>query len=258
MTSPADRNIVHKKISISIACFPAINDQSLYLIQSNLPNSNVPNDSPNHQNKPQCPGYTLRTHQPGDMGWIIHRHAVLYEAEQGWGTKMEALVSQISHEFLNNYDASRERCWIAERNNEFLGCIVLMRDRKAVQTAKLRLLLVEPSARGLGLGRALIEQCTRFARETGYMRIRLWTQNVLVSARRLYAKEGYRRVSSEEHNAFGEAHVGECWELVLWIDIYCFRGVVGLIYLVCISMKMVFIIFILEKDERGQESRDCN
>ncbi|KAJ5473223.1 Acyl-CoA N-acyltransferase [Penicillium sp. IBT 31633x] len=167
------------------------------------------------ENEPQCPEYALRTHRAGDMGWITHRHAVLYEAEQGWGTKMEALVSKVSHDFLDNYDASCERCWIAERKNEFLGCIVLVRDRDAVQMAKLRLLLVEPSARGLGLGRALIEQCTRFARETGYVRIRLWTQSVLVSARRLYAKEGYRLVSSEKHSAFGEVHVGECWELDL-------------------------------------------
>ncbi|KAJ5964115.1 Acyl-CoA N-acyltransferase [Penicillium vulpinum] len=171
-------------------------------------------DPPNSQEL-QPPGYTLRAHRPGDIGWIIHRHATLYEQEYGWGTKMEALVSQIGAEFLDNYDASTDRCWIAERNNEFLGCIVLIRDRDAVNTAKLRLLLVEPSARGLGLGRALIEQCTRFARETGYAKIRLWTQNVLVSARKLYAKEGYRLVSSEEHGAFGEQLVGECWELVL-------------------------------------------
>ncbi|KAJ5440293.1 Acyl-CoA N-acyltransferase [Penicillium cf. griseofulvum] len=130
---------------------------------------------------------------------------------------MEALVSKIGAEFLDNYDASTDRCWIAERNDEFLGCILLIRDTDpdAVNTAKLRLLLVEPSARGLGLGRALIEQCTRFARETGYSRIRLWTQNVLVSARRLYSKEGYRLISSEEHEAFGEKLVGECWELDL-------------------------------------------
>ena len=163
----------------------------------------------------QSPGYTLRTHRPGDIGQIIHRHAALYEKEQGWGTKMEALVCKVGAEFLDNYDASTDRCWIAERNDEFLGCIVLIRDRELVNTAKLRLLLVEPSARGLGLGSALIQQCTRFARETGYAQIRLWTQNVLVSARRLYAKEGYRLVSSDDHGAFGEGHYGECWELDL-------------------------------------------
>lgn len=128
---------------------------------------------------------------------------------------MEALVSKVGHEFLTNYDASRDRCWIAERNDQFLGCVVLVRDRETEHTAKLRLLLVEPSARGLGLGRALIEQCTRFARDMGYVWIRLWTQNVLVSARRLYAKEGYRLVSTEEQGVFGEGHIGECWELVL-------------------------------------------
>jgi GNAT superfamily N-acetyltransferase len=167
--------------------------------------------------EPQSPAYTIRTHRPGDIGWIIHRHGVLYEKEYGWGTKMEALVSKIGAEFLDNYDAAADRCWVAERNDEFLGCILLIRDTDpdVINTAKLRLLLVEPSARGLGLGRALIEQCTRFARETGYARIRLWTQNVLVSARKLYAKEGYRLVSSEEHEAFGEKLVGECWELDL-------------------------------------------
>lgn len=171
--------------------------------------------NPQTPSGPPNPGYTLRTHRPGDIGWIIHRHATLYEKEQGWGTKMEALVCKVGAEFLDNYDASTDRCWIAERNDEFLGCIVLVRDRDAVNTAKLRLLLVEPGARGLGLGRALIEQCTRFARETGYARIRLWTQNVLVSARRLYAKEGYRLFSSEDYGVFGEGHFGECWELVL-------------------------------------------
>ncbi|KAG0153345.1 hypothetical protein PDIDSM_5198 [Penicillium digitatum] len=115
----------------------------------------------------QSPEYTIRTHRPGDIGWIIHRHAALYENEQGWGTKMEALVCKVGAEFLDNYDVSIDRCWIAERNDEFLGCAVLVRDRELIDTAKLRLLLVEPSARGLGLGRALIEQCTRFARETG-------------------------------------------------------------------------------------------
>ncbi|KAJ5187773.1 Acyl-CoA N-acyltransferase [Penicillium cf. viridicatum] len=166
--------------------------------------------NPETPQEPQSPGYSLRTHRPGDIGWIIHRHATLYEQEYGWGTKMEALVCKVGAEFLDNYDTSTDRCWIAEHNDEFLGCIVLVRDRELINTAKLRLLLVEPSSRGLGLGRALIEQCTRFARETGYARIRLWTQNVLVSARRLYAKEGYQLVSSEDHGAFGEGHFGEC------------------------------------------------
>ncbi|KAL2698795.1 hypothetical protein AAEP93_010183 [Penicillium crustosum] len=131
--------------------------------------------NPETPQEPESPGYTLRTHRPGDIGWIIHRHATLYEKEYGWGTKMEALVCKVGAEFLDNYDASTDRCWIAERNDEFLGCIVLVRDRELVNTAKLRLLLVEPSARGLGLGRALIEQCTRFARETGYISSSLFT-----------------------------------------------------------------------------------
>ncbi|KAJ6190889.1 Transcriptional regulator [Penicillium mononematosum] len=121
---------------------------------------------------------------------------------------MEALVCKVGAEFLDNYDATTDRCWIAERNDEFLGCIVLVRARDASNTAKLRLLLVEPSARGLGLGRALIGQCTRFAREAGYARIRLWTQNVLVSARRLYVKQGYKLVNSEDHGSLGRVIMG--------------------------------------------------
>ncbi|EKV11356.1 Transcriptional regulator [Penicillium digitatum] len=176
----------------------------------------------------QSPEYTIRTHRPGDIGWIIHRHAALYENEQGWGTKMEALVCKVGAEFLDNYDVSIDRCWIAERNDEFLGCAVLVRDRELIDTAKLRLLLVEPSARGLGLGRALIEQCTRFARETGYARIRLWMQNVLVSARRLYANEGYRLVSAEDHVVLGRGILGIVGSWFCEGDVYFRKGKVNL------------------------------
>lgn len=160
-------------------------------------------------------GYTLRTHRPGDIGWIIHRHATYYDKEHDWGLKMEGLAAQVGADFLAHYDPSTDRCWIAERNDEFLGCIILVKDREEVDTAKLRMFLVEPSARGLGLGQALVQQCTRFARECGYAKVRLWTQSVLLPARRLYAKEGFQLVSSDENEVFGVKLVGECWELTL-------------------------------------------
>jgi GNAT superfamily N-acetyltransferase len=159
-------------------------------------------------------GYTLRTHRPGDIGWIIHRHATYYDKAHDWGLKMEGLAAKVGADFLENYDESTDRCWIAERNDEFLGSIILVKDRDQVNAAKLRLFLVEPSARGLGLGQALVQQCKRFARECGYAKIHLWTQGVLLPARRLYTKEGFQLVSSEENEVFGVKLMGECWELV--------------------------------------------
>ncbi|PLB49737.1 GNAT family N-acetyltransferase [Aspergillus steynii IBT 23096] len=160
--------------------------------------------------------YTLRSHRPGDMGWITHRHGVLYEKEYGWGQAIEPIVGRITADFLDQHDPEKERCWIAERDGEFLGCIMLVKDKAAKDNAaKLRVLLVEPAARGLGLGAVLIDQCTRFAKEVGYSRITLWTQSVLLSARRQYERAGYRLVASEEDGTLGEGLVGECWELVL-------------------------------------------
>ncbi|KAE8376697.1 acyl-CoA N-acyltransferase [Aspergillus bertholletiae] len=171
--------------------------------------------------------YILRTHRPGDMGWIIHRHGALYHAEYGWNERFEALVARITADFIDHYDPKTERCWIAERKDgAFLGCVMLVKDREenseskepgegTENVAKLRLLLVEPSARGLGLGRALIRQCTTFARDVGYSRIRLWTNSVLASARYLYGDEGYRLVNAEEHELLGFKLTGENWELVL-------------------------------------------
>ena len=162
------------------------------------------------------PSYILRNHRSGDMGWIVYRHGVLYHNEFGWNERFEALVARVTADFIDNYDPETERCWIAERNGEFLGCVMLVKDREAEDNAaKLRLLLVEPSARGLGLGRALIQQCTKFARDVGYSRIRLWTNSVLDSARYLYAKEGYKLVKAEDHELLGFKLTGENWELVL-------------------------------------------
>src|SRR5215471_11729404 len=125
--------------------------------------------------------YLLRIHQPGDMGWIVHRHGVLYSLEYGWDEQFEALVAGIVAEFIRNYDAKRERCWIAEKDAEIVGSVFLVKKSKTV--AKLRLLLVEPRARGLGIGKRLVTECVRFARQVGYKKITLWTQSILISAR---------------------------------------------------------------------------
>lgn len=159
--------------------------------------------------------FVLRPHRPGDIGYITHRHGVLYHEEFGWGERFEALVARISADFIDQLDPTSERCWIAERDGKFLGCIMLVKDRTQQNTAKLRLLLVEPSARGLGVGRGLVRQCTEFAREVGYEKIVLWTQSTLVTARRIYKNEGYRHVHSEEHDSFGVKLMGELWEMKL-------------------------------------------
>ncbi|KAJ8182501.1 hypothetical protein LV161_006529, partial [Aspergillus fumigatus] len=162
---------------------------------------------------------TIRTHQPADIEWIISRHGTLYAEEYNFNDKFVALVSKIASDFQQNHDPTSERCWIAERTgkttNEPVGCIMLVKDVDSPDTARLRLLLVDPSARGTGVGRSLIKQCIEFAREVGYRRVVLWTQSILGSARRLYKAEGFRLVKEEEHEGFGMALVGELWELEL-------------------------------------------
>lgn len=159
--------------------------------------------------------FTLRTHRPGDLGFITHRHGVLYHDEFGWGERFEALVGRIAADFIDQLDPALERCWIAEREGKFLGCIMLLKDRTQEKTAKLRLLLVEPSARGLGVGRCLVRQCTEFAKQVGYEKIVLWTQSILVTARQIYKKEGYHLTKTEEHDSFGVKLTGELWEMKL-------------------------------------------
>jgi DNA-binding MarR family transcriptional regulator/GNAT superfamily N-acetyltransferase len=158
----------------------------------------------------QVEAFVLRPHRPGDMGWVVHRHGALYAQEYSWDERFEALVAEIAAEFVKNYDPKRERCWIAERKGEIVGSVFLV--RKDDLTAKLRLLYVEPSARGLGIGKRLVEECIRFARQVGYEKITLWTQSNLAAARAIYEKTGFMLVSQQNHKSFGKELVAETWE----------------------------------------------
>lgn len=167
----------------------------------------------NNNESPQT--YILRQHEPGDMGWIVYRHGVLYAQEYGWNEEFEALVAQICADFLNNYNPKRERCWIAELDGEIIGSVFLSQSEDK-DTAKLRVLLVEPRARGMGIGKRLVEECIKFARRAGYKKITLWTYSVLESAGRIYEKSGFQIVSEEKRNDFGQkALTSQIWELKL-------------------------------------------
>jgi len=157
--------------------------------------------------------YILRTHQPGDMGWVVHRHGILYAEEYAWDEQFEALVAEIVTSFIRNYDPKKERCWIAEKDGDNVGSVFLV--KQSDSTAKLRLLLVEPHARGLGIGGRLVGECIKFAQQVGYSKITLWTNSILSAARHIYQKAGFRLVDEQPHQSFGHDLIAETWDLKL-------------------------------------------
>lgn len=157
--------------------------------------------------------YLLRPHQAGDMGWIVYRHGVLYAQEYGWDEQFEALVASIVVKFLQRFNPKRERCWIAEKDGEIVGSVFLVKHTKNI--AQLRMLYVEPFTRGMGIGKRLVEECIRFARQAGYKKIILWTQSILYAARHIYEATGFKIVKTESHHSFGHDLVAEIWELKL-------------------------------------------
>lgn len=164
---------------------------------------------------PQKARIVLRPHRPGDMGWVVYREAALYAQEYGFNEEFEALAARIVADFLTDFDPRRERCWIAEVNGQNVGHIFLVKHPTEPSMAKLRLLLVEPSARGLRVGSALVEECVGFARSVGYKKITLWTQSILSTARHVYQKAGFRLVEEKANFQFGKDLRSQTWELDL-------------------------------------------
>jgi DNA-binding MarR family transcriptional regulator/N-acetylglutamate synthase-like GNAT family acetyltransferase len=156
---------------------------------------------------------TLRVPRPGDMGWVVQSHGALYAGEYGFDSSFEALVAEIVAKFLNSFDASRERCWIADIDGAQAGSVFLV--RQSDEVAKLRLLLVDPAGRGQGLGQRLVGECISFARACGYRKMTLWTQSVLLAARKIYQQTGFVLTATEPHRSFGQNLIGETWELKL-------------------------------------------
>jgi GNAT superfamily N-acetyltransferase len=174
-----------------------------------MPTRNVSSETSLHDPN----AYILRPLAPGDLGWVIHRNGILYYEEYGWDETFEALVAEVLGRFVRKRDPARERAWIAERDGKIVGSIFCVSKSKTV--AALRVLYVEPSARGLGIGNRLVEECIGFAREAGYQTLTLWTNSVLDSARRIYQAKGFTLIEEERHHSFGKDLVGQNWELSL-------------------------------------------
>ncbi len=162
--------------------------------------------------EPKTP-YLIRPHRPGDIGWVVSRHGALYAEEYGWDETFEAMVAEIGARFIRKFDPKRERCWIAEKDGENVGSIFLV--KKSATVAQLRMLIVDPKARGLGIGHRLVDECIATARRLGYRKMILWTNDILHAARRIYESRGFRLVDEERHHSFGKDLVGQIWELRL-------------------------------------------
>ena len=159
------------------------------------------------------PEVTLRPHRPGDMGWVVQQHGALYAREYGWDISFEGLCAEIAAQFLKDFDPAHERCWIAEIDGQQVGSVFLVKHTDEI--AKIRLLLIDPAGRGLGIGKRLVDECIAFARGCGYRKITLWTQSMLLAARGIYQKAGFVHVATEPHHSFGHDLIGETWELTL-------------------------------------------
>lgn len=194
------------QISALLAHLPAPEQQRLASLLRTVEHLLTPPDAPR-------PEVRLRDLQPGDLGWVVQRHGALYAQEYHWDDTFEALVARIVADYVDKRDATREHAWIADMGGTPVGCIFLVRESDTV--AKLRLLLVEPSARGAGVGRKLVETCVAFARQAGYRKVTLWTNSILHAARAIYVRAGFQLVHSEPHRSFGHDLVGQNWELSL-------------------------------------------
>jgi GNAT superfamily N-acetyltransferase len=177
-----------------------------------MPTRNVSSETSLHDPN----AYILRPLAPGDLGWVIHRNGILYYEEYGWDETFEALVAEVLGKFVRKLDPARERAWIAERDGKIVGSIFCVSKSKTV--AALRVLYVEPSARGLGIGNRLVDECIAFARKAGYQTLTLWTNSVLDSARRIYQAKGFMLIEEERHHSFGKDLVGQNWELSLRVN----------------------------------------
>jgi GNAT superfamily N-acetyltransferase len=159
--------------------------------------------------------FILRPHRVGDMGWVVYSEGLGYAQQYGWDEKFEALVARIVAEFVTDFDPNRERCWIAEMDGRSVGHVFLVKHPSQPETARLRLLFVEPCARGMGLGDTLVKECLTFARTAGYRKVVLWTQSILIAAHRIYERAGFKLVKQGPHHSFGHDLVGQEWELEL-------------------------------------------
>jgi DNA-binding MarR family transcriptional regulator/N-acetylglutamate synthase-like GNAT family acetyltransferase len=189
---------------------------AMHLIQTSLAkwgDGAVTDAAAAHEHRRDAESCTLREHRAGDMGWIVSRQGALYAEEYGWTTEYEALAADIVAQFLKNFDPAREHCWIAERDGAPLGAVMIVKQSDAV--AKLRLLHVERAARGLGIGKRLVDECIRFSHAAGYQKITLWTQSNLLAARHIYKAAGFTFIAQEPHHRFGKDLVAETWELAL-------------------------------------------